>query len=183
MAGTQLQSGPRRFLWWLVAGSALGALLLSAALLVWARGSGVKMLGQADWPYGRSVQGTVGQTPKLLVVRSMEEFVRASGMPGDGKTRTVLERFLIKAFHTKTVDFSRQMLVVVTGGIQPTDGYRVAVTKIELNDEHTILEVYWKLLPPVPGQPVSKRPGFPAAVVLLKRFDGNFELEPATETD
>jgi hypothetical protein len=158
----------------------LFALSLAAAGLVAAYGTGTRILGQADFPFARFAPGQGGQGPQLRVIRSQEELLQASGLPGDGKSRVQLENFLTRAFQLKAVNFHRRTLVVVSGGVQPTDGYRVEVTKIDL-DQGT-MRVHWKLHCPGPGQPVAPRATHPAAVVLLKRFDGDVKLEPE-ETD
>ena len=158
--------------------SGLFLLLLAGALVLWSQGDEVQILGQSEWPNVPSDSEAAGRQPRCLVIRSQQELYRALRMPGDGKTRMQLERFFTKAFHTKKVDFQTRMLVLVVGGTQPSGGYRVEVTRVERGSEGKALRVYWKLQPPPSGQPVTQVVTYPAAVVLLKRFDGDVELEP-----
>ncbi len=177
MVATKVQSRPKRPLVLLALG-ALSVLLLSVALLLWFRGTEGTILGQAEWPYGPHAHERTSRMPRLWVIRSEEDFRQATGLPGDGRSRPTIEKWMTKSFGGKGVAFSRQMLVVVVGGAQPTEGYRVEVTKVESDNERSTLRVYWKLHAPEPGQPVSKFPTYPAAVVLLRRFDGEVQLEP-----
>ena len=89
-----------------------------------------------------------------------------------------MERFFATAFNTKTVDFRTRTLLLVVAGTQPSRGYRVEVTRVERDREGKALRVHWRLHPPPPGQAGPPAPTHPAALVLLKRFDGEVRLEP-----
>jgi PrcB C-terminal len=80
--------------------------------------------------------------------------------------------------HAKKVDFETRTLLLVVAGTQPSRGYRVEVTRVERDREGKALRVHWKLHPPPPGQAMAPAPTHSAAVVLLKRFDGEVKLEP-----
>ena len=74
-----------------------------------------------------------------------------------------------KALGVKEIDFARQMVVGVSGGVQPA-GAGVAVTKVEA-DAKGDLTVTWKLLPAQPGAPGGGI-AHPAAVILIDRTTG-----------
>jgi hypothetical protein len=109
--------------------------------------------------------------------------IRASGMPGDGKTRIMLENLLTRAFGTKAVDFDKHMLLVVNGGAQKTGGYRVEVSGVELDETGKALTVHWKLHGPEMDEAVAQQLSHPAAIVLLGRFGGEVKLEPPATTE
>jgi hypothetical protein len=176
--GTVLLRAQSKRLWLLGVLGGLFLLLLAGALGLWTQGDKAKVLGQAEWGNVPPEPGAAGREPRCLAIRSQQELYRALGMPGDGKTRMQLERFFTKAFNTKKVDFETRMLLLVTGGAQPSAGYRVEVTRVERSGEGQALRVYWKLHPPPPGQSVTQGPTHPAALVLLSRFNGEVSLEP-----
>jgi hypothetical protein len=155
----------------------LSLLLLAGTVVLWARGDELKVLGQGEWANVPPDTGAAGREPRVLAIRSQQELFRALGVPGDGKSRTQMERFFATAFHTKTVDFGTRTLLLVVAGTQPSRGYRVEVTRVERDREDKALRVHWKLHPP-PGQAGAPAPTHPAALVLLKRFDGEVRLEP-----
>jgi hypothetical protein len=156
----------------------LSLLLLAGAVVLWARGDEARVLGQGEWANVPPDTGAAGQEPRALAVRSLQELYRALGVPGDGKSRLQMERFFANAFGTKRVDFKTRTLLLVVAGTQPSRGYRVEVTRVERDREGQALRVHWKLHPPPPGQAGAPAPTHPAAVVLLKRFDGEVKLEP-----
>jgi hypothetical protein len=156
----------------------LPLLLLAAAVVLWAPGDEPKVLGQGEWANVPPDTGAAGREPRVVVVRSQQELFRALGVPGDGRSRTQMERFFTDAFHTKEVDFQTRTLLLVVAGTQPSRGCRVEVTRVERDREGQALRVHWRLHPPPPGQAGAPAPTRPAAVVLLKRFDGEVQLEP-----
>jgi hypothetical protein len=161
---------------WVVSGLLL--LLLAGALVLRAQGHEVQILGQGEWPNAPPDTGPAGRAPRCQVIRSQQELYRALRLPGDGKTRMQMERFFTKAFNTDSVDFETRMLLLVTGGAQPSRGFRVEVTRVERDGDAKTLRVYWKLHPPPPDQPVTQALTQPAALVLLKLFDGEVKLQP-----
>jgi hypothetical protein len=146
--------------------------------VLWTQGDEVRVLGQAEWRNVPPEPGAASREPRCLVIHSQEELYRALRIPGDGKTRTQMERLFTKAFNTKRVDFQTRMLLLVIGGAQPSGGYRVEVTRVQRGGEGKVLRVFWKLHPPPSEQPGTQVVTHPAALVLLKRFDGDVKLEP-----
>jgi hypothetical protein len=156
----------------------LSLLLLVGTVVLWAWGDELKVLGQGEWANVPPDTGAVGREPRVLAIRSQQELFRALGVPGDGRSRTQMERFFAAAFNTKTVDFGTRTLLLVVAGTQPSRGYRVEVTRVERDRESQALRVHWRLHPPPPGQAGVPAPTHPAALVLLKHFDGEVRLEP-----
>jgi hypothetical protein len=137
-------------------------------------------VAQVDWPYGNVSR--IGQTPKLEVIRGQRDFIVASGMAPDGKTRGMLEKFLLDSFRVKSVNFDSQMLLVVWPGVQPNGVNHVVVTRLMFHKDSNVLKVHWALRPRPPGQPVPSWPRFPAALVMLNRFDGEVTLDPQPDS-
>lgn len=71
-----------------------------------------------------------------------------------------------KALGVKEIDFTKQMVAGVSGGVQPA-GAKVAVTKVTA-DPKGVLTVFWKLVPPPAGK-ASGEIAHPAEVILLDR--------------
>jgi hypothetical protein len=137
----------------------------------------VKILGQAAWPFVRADPKGVGKGARVFVIRGQDELIKASGLPGDGRTRFQLAGFLQKAFKLDKIDYAKHMLVVITGGTQPSGGFSVEATKARSDGK--ILTLDWKL---------NKPSGFattvlthPAVIVLLDRFDGMVRFNPSVE--
>ena len=83
-----------------------------------------------------------------------------------------------KALGVKSIDFEKQMLVGVSGGVQPA-GARVEVTKVDA-DAKGALTVAWKLHPAKPGEKTGEI-AHPAEVILVERTtaDVKFQQEAA----
>jgi hypothetical protein len=73
-----------------------------------------------------------------------------------------------KALGVKEIDFTKQMIVGVSAGVQPA-GAKVEVTKVEA-DAKGDLTVTWKLLPAKPGE--KGEIAHPAEVILIDRTTG-----------
>jgi len=76
------------------------------------------------------------------------------------------------------IDFAKQMVVGVSGGVQPA-GARVEVTRATAGAGGKALTVYWKLHPAPPGKPAGGL-AHPAEVVLLDRFAGAIHFREET---
>ncbi len=83
-----------------------------------------------------------------------------------------------KALKVDGIDFTKQMVVGVSGGVQPAGG-RVEITRAETDAAGKALTVYWRLHPAAKDKPAA-RIEHPAEVVLLDRFAGDirFKEEP-----
>jgi hypothetical protein len=129
---------------------------------------------QAAWPYARVHADGVGKGATTWIIASEEGLIKASGLPGDGRTRTQLANFVQKAFKLNQVDYDKQMLVVITGGTQPSGGFRVEVEKVVTRGKTTT--IHWKLHPP--KDIATTVLTHPATVVLVDRLSGNIRFEP-----
>ncbi len=135
------------------------------------------LLARALWPDGWSAESA-----------SREWVVRNAGSLVDPRMKApepVLERLrceaaarYARALHVEAVDFDRQMVIGVSGGVQRSGGYRVEITRVEADAPGKILTVRWTLHAPE---------GFatavlthPAEVILVDQFDGDvkFVREP-----
>jgi hypothetical protein len=75
-----------------------------------------------------------------------------------------------------SIDWKKQMLVVIYGGEQPTSGYSVEMKSLEVKDGK--LMVLWKLIPPAPDAIVAQSTTHPNLVILVDRFDGDIVFDP-----
>jgi hypothetical protein len=142
-----------------------------------ATGKEVAPVGRAFWP-----DGWPPEAPRR------EWSVRSEGELIDPRLRApeeVLERMraeakarYAQALKVREIDFTKQMVVGVSGGVQPA-GSRVEISRAETDAAGKALTVYWKLHPAAKGGR-AKGIAHPAEVVLLDRFAGDirFKEEP-----
>src|SRR5262245_36688304 len=124
--------------------------------------SDVKILGRGIWR-ALAKQGAPAQQ---LVIRSGEEYAKAIGTSEN--PQAALEN-LRKAMKID-VDWDKHMLIVVTGGVQPTGGYRVEIRDVKQTGE--TMAVHWKLHKPMPGTLTTSALTHPAEIVLVEKFAG-----------
>ena len=116
--------------------------------------------------------GVRGGEPAQLVIRSAEELAKAMGT--DAETASAQAARMLKV---EKIDWSKQMLLVVSAGTRRTGGYRVEVTDLTLSKDGT-LTVKWKLNTPRPGGPVTQAITHPAQTLLVDRFEGKVNFDP-----
>jgi PrcB C-terminal len=126
-------------------------------------GRELKVLGQANARIG------AGST----VIRSAKDLAAAEGGKGDPDAAVARIAKLLKV---DAIDFDKQMIVVISGGVQRSGGYSVQVNKIVAADKTAT--VHWKLNTPKPGQPVTLALTNPTLTVLVERFDGDVRFDP-----
>jgi hypothetical protein len=139
-----------------------------------AAGKEVKPVARAFWP-----DGWPPEAPRQeWVVRNYADLID----PRLRAPEPVLERMraeaaarYAKALGVKEIDFTKQMVAGVSGGVQPA-GTRVEVTRVEA-DAKGDLTVTWKLHPPGPGAKAGEI-AHPAEVVLLDRTAGAVKFVP-----
>jgi hypothetical protein len=119
---------------------------------------------------------------KEWFVRSEEELID----PRLRAPEPVLERMraeakarYMKALKVDSIDFAKQMVVGVSGGVQPA-GARVEVTRAETDAAGKTLTVYWKLHPASKDKPADGI-AHPAEVLLLSRFAGDIQFKQDKE--
>lgn len=130
-------------------------------------GADVKILAQASARIGAARAGG-HQT-----IRSADELVKAMGGKTDADKAAAQVAKLLKVDH---VDWKKHMVIVVSGGMQRTGGYSVQVNHVKLSDK--TLTVAWKLNTPKAGQPVTQAITYPAATILVERFEGEVRFDP-----
>lgn len=137
-----------------------------------------KVIATTDW-------ASFPNTPSLeagkhVVARSAAELVKAipiqearGAAPED--VRKEVEAAFAKLLKVKAIDWKKQMLVVVTGGMCPQTDYRVEVTGLKMKGK--TMTVSWKLH--APKGPAGDAITYPATVALVPRVDGKVEFEKA----
>lgn len=116
----------------------------------------------------------IGVIYKSVAVRNSKElsFLTPSNAPA-GEDAAALARVL----KVDSIDWKKQMVIVVYGGEQRTGGYSVEVKSLEIKDNKLI--VHWKLNSPGPGSIVSQVISHPSLTILVDRFDGEVVFDPA----
>lgn len=86
-----------------------------------------------------------------------------------------------KALKADGIDFAKQMVIGVSGGVQPA-GATVEVTRVEADAAGKVLTVRWRLVPRPGGKP-PEGVTHPAEVILVDRFAGEVRSreDPAKE--
>ena len=151
--------------------------LLSASLLPVQAGDAkeVKILAQAPWTFARVDPNGIGKGATTYVIRSEADLIKASGLPGDGRTRTQLATFLKNALKIEKMNYDKHVLVVVTGGVQASGGFSVTATKAVADGKN--LTIHWKLN--APKDVATNAITHPAGIFLLERVNGDVRFEPA----
>ncbi|MCE9525363.1 MAG: hypothetical protein K8R36_04850 [Planctomycetales bacterium] len=143
-----------------------------------AGGKETPILAQALWP-----DGWPAEAPrKEWVIRSEQELIdrrlRAPEHVLEEMRKKALAQY-VKALRVAEIDFSRQMIVGVSGGVQES-GIGVNVLRAEVDSKGTTMTIYWSLSPAAAGR---KEVGIahPAEVLLVDQFEGEvqFKEEPA----
>lgn len=113
--------------------------------------------------------------PATAVIRSAEELVARSSQAGSAKDVAVqneLEAELAKVLGVESIDWSKQMALVVRG--EP--GTKADKVRFgSLTFENNVLTVVWRVIP----RPPHAGPGTPIALILVDRFDGEVKFVPA----
>jgi hypothetical protein len=128
-------------------------------------GKEVKVAARAFWP-----DGWPPEAPRQeWVVRNYADLIDPrlrAPEPVLEKMRAEAAARYAKALGVKEIDFTKQMVVGVSAGVQPA-GAKVEVAKVEADAKGT-LTVFWKLVPPPAGK-ASGEIAHPAEVILLDR--------------
>ena len=127
-----------------------------------------KIIARASWTHSPVDVKSPGKDKVQLVLRTAAELAVAVPM-AEGRAN------LAKELKVKDIDWTKQMLVVVSGGTQRKGGFRVEVTGLEMKGE--TLTVKWKITPPkgLATQALTH----PAEVVLVPAFAGKVVFDPA----
>lgn len=132
--------------------------------------SELKVTARAFWRPAGGIQGKAQQ----LVIRNGAEAATAMGKGKDAEAAT---NELAKLFKVESIDWKKQMVVVVTAGPKPTGGYSVTIDKLVAADKQ--LTVKWTLKSPGPGDFVTQAFTHPAQAALTEQFEGKVKFDPA----
>jgi hypothetical protein len=149
--------------------AALFVLILAADVDPEPRGAN-KVVASVDW-YSVPHAGPLQRTH--AVVRSPAELLEAMPSLGDRSAsekdkQTIASAAAVKALGVKSIDWKRQMLIVVAAGGQRSHGYRVEV--VGLKAKGGALTVSWKLHEPENKEDCVK--SFPATLALVPAHKG-----------
>jgi hypothetical protein len=125
--------------------------------------AGPKILAQST---GRGALGS-------RVLRSAKEAMTAFNT----KDEDAATGQLAKMLKVEKIDWAKQMVILVSGGVQRTGGYSVNVEKLAVADK--TLTVHWKLNTPKKGSIVTQALTHPGAIALVERFGGEVRFDPA----
>jgi hypothetical protein len=132
---------------------------------------------QDEKPAGRELKATARSNARIgagsTVIRSAKELAAAEGGKGDP---AVAGARLAKLLKVDSIDWDKQMIIVISGGVQRSGGYSVELKKLAAADK--TLTVHWTLNRPKPGQPVTLALTHPMLTVLVERFDGEVRFDP-----
>jgi hypothetical protein len=107
-----------------------------------------------------------------LVIRSAAELVAATPFKNRDALPAVVEKAateeLAKALKVATIDWSKQMLVVVTGGVKSSGGWQIDVLKVTMDGKNCV--VSWQLNPPKDF--ATSAFTHPSLVALVDRCEG-----------
>ncbi len=125
------------------------------------KGAGMKIYGKTP--------ARVGQGSS--VIRSGEQLGKLQGVDAEKATAN-----LARMLKVESIDWTKQMIVVISGGTQRTGGYSVEAKSLEVKDGKLV--VNWKLNTPPPGSIVTQALTNPALTILVDRFEGDVTFEP-----
>src|SRR5262245_33065154 len=128
----------------------------------------VKILGRGNW----KAPATQGAAAMQLVIRNANEYAKAHRTRESPQAALVNLRKEMKV----DVDWDKHMLIVVSAGVQPTGGYRVAITDVKQSGD--TMTVHWKLHKPKPGDLTISALTHPAEMVLVEKFAGKVIFDP-----
>jgi hypothetical protein len=111
-----------------------------------------------------------------MVIRGGPELTKImSGLGGNIDKATAR---LVQQLKVEKIDWTRQMVLIISGGTQRTGGYRVELTGLKVKDD--VLTVHWRLFGPRPGQTVTQALSHPALTLLVQRYDDEIRFDPST---
>lgn len=156
------------------------ALVLLAFLADTEPAAAMKVIARGPWSQSQVNTGE-SRTPKLIVLRKGEDLAnlapynRLDALPAVvGKSATVQ---LAKDLKVKDIDWGKQMVVIILGGMKPSGGHSVEVTGVKV--VKGVLKVSWKAK--APDGIATAVITYPSQAVLLPAFAGKVEADPPIE--
>jgi hypothetical protein len=148
------------------------AIVFLAFLVVQASGTGSDEKGKSPKVVNKAAR-MVFPTKGHAVIRSARELQKYA-LPGTSEeTATALAA---KILGVPTIDWEKQMLVVIDAGVRRSGGFSVLVGDLVLKNK--ALTVHWILKSPTGA--FTRTITHPGATLLLERFDGDVHVEPPT---
>jgi hypothetical protein len=118
--------------------------------------------------------------PAQFVIRDAEQLALSHEIDDknakDTRFQTDVTADVAQLLKVRTIDWKKQMLVVVAAGAKPTGGYSVEILTLAVKDK-TLL-VNWKLNSPKPESAVRQARTYPAQMVLTEQFAGPVKFDP-----
>ncbi len=111
-----------------------------------------------------------GSAAQQLVLRNAVQAAKAMNLAPDGRSQIQATKTLAQAFKVETIDWDKQMVIVVTAGAKPTGGYSVEVLGVTAQDK--TLTVRWKLNSPGRDSIVTQAFTHPAQAILVDKAEG-----------
>ncbi len=135
---------------------------------------------QARYHWQATVDGD--GAPQQVVVTDAEGLVKAIGDPDKAKDAGIQEKTvesLAQSFKVKAIDWNKQMVVVVGGGVQPSNGFTVDVPSIDKKGDNLV--VRWKVQKPKPGTSVTEVKSQPTLAILIDKSAAEVQFDPPTD--
>jgi hypothetical protein len=130
----------------------------------------IEAKGAYPWAEMMGAKNVVIRDAAELVEASQHKFSRAT----DEARKANATSEVCTALGVKGIDWSKQMLVVVSAGPKPTGGYSVTITDAKM--EKGTLKIQYVLKSPGPGDIVTQAFTHPSQVILLPKFAGKVEF-------
>ncbi len=134
-------------------------------------GDPVNIITSTDWgvTIGPGAVPLIGTGQIQLLCRNPDQLLNAMG----GKQKSVDN--LYRSLNVKNIDFRRNMVLFVSGGICRGAGHTVEITNLTMNDQ--TLQVRWALRSPA-GNPALGNLTHPSKVLIIPRSDGPVRFDP-----
>jgi hypothetical protein len=108
-----------------------------------------------------------------VVIRSAEQLAKLTNSDADKATAQAAKMLKVDG-----IDWSKRMIIVISGGTQRTGGYSVEAKSLDVKDGKLV--VSWKLNTPAPGSIVTQALTNPAQSILVDRFEGDVVFDPVS---
>src|SRR5262249_21990435 len=146
-----------------------------SAPAVQAGGMELKIHARGVWRYV-SARPDGPKEGQKLVFRSAAELVAATPFKNLDAPAQVVEKQataeLAKALKVDTIDWAKQMVIVVTAGGRPTGGWKIDISAVK--GKGKTVEVHWKATPPTGF--ATQAFTHPSVVALTDRVEGEVKF-------
>lgn len=131
----------------------------------------LRIAAKTAWYYGALDRGT---PPRQVVLRTQEELLSQIGYRTVTPEALKASNEIARLLGVAEIDWKKNMVLVVTGGVKPTGGYRVDLLWVKAKEKEKKALAKWSLTPPEgAGMPGITNPGI---VALVERFEGKIEF-------